>query len=133
MEKECIFCKWKEDKSKILFSSRYFYAVYDGYPVSPGHLLLISKRHVETYDKLYSKEKINLIDCINKGLYHLKKNFSLNLTQTDEIGYNIGINSGKVAGQTMMHFHCHLIPRVKGDTEDPKGGVRGVIPEKQKY
>jgi len=134
MENECIFCKFKEDKSKILFSTLYFYGIEDSFAVSPGHLLIISKRHVETYDKLSDEEQQNLNHCIKKGISYLRWEKDLDVSKTDdEIGYNIGMNSGIVAGQTVMHFHCHLIPRYKGDVEDPTGGVRGVIPNKQKY
>jgi diadenosine tetraphosphate (Ap4A) HIT family hydrolase len=132
MENECIFCQFKDDKAKILFSTRYFYAVYDSYHVTPNHMLIISKRHVESFDKLSDREQQNLNHCIKKAISHLRWECDYNVNDLDK-GYNIGMNSGEAAGQTVMHFHCHVIPRQVGDVVKPRGGVRGVIPHKQQY
>jgi len=122
-EKTCIFCGLK--RNEILAETAYFYIKFDKFPVSKGHLLIISKNHHRDYNNLSKKEKIDLIEAIE--LCNI-----LN-TRNDSDGYNIGINTGIAAGQTVMHFHCHIIPRYNGDVENPTGGVRGVIPNKQKY
>ena len=122
---DCIFCK-DFNKDKIVYEDSTWVAVYDSYPVSKGHVLLIPKRHCETYFDLnfIELESISVTIGIIKRL--LDKKFKPD-------GYNIGINCGKSAGQTVMHCHIHIIPRYNGDMEDPRGGVRGVIPEMQKY
>ena len=122
---DCIFCK-NFDKDKIVYEDSTWVAVYDSYPVSKGHVLLIPKRHCETYFDLnfIELESISVTIGIIKRL--LDKKFKPD-------GYNIGINCGEAAGQTVKHCHIHVIPRYNGDMEDPRGGVRGVIPEMQKY
>ena len=97
------------------------------YPVSEFHLLIVPKRHIKNYFKLTNNE---MIAC-NKIIL-LSKNKIEQMDQTIK-GFNIGINCGKVAGQSIMHCHIHLIPRREGDVENPQGGVRGVIPSKQHY
>lgn len=122
---ECIFCE-EQDKERVLFNGKVWKGVLDGYPVTEGHTLLIPHRHAETYFDLSEFEKLSLhhaIDSVKKILderYHPD-------------GYNIGINCGESAGQSVKHCHIHLIPRYKGDVENPRGGVRGVIPSKQNY
>ena len=101
-------------------------AFYDGYPVSKGHTLIIPKRHVSSYFDLTKAEK----DDIWSLLDVLKAKIDESLHPD---GYNVGINVGESAGQSIFHVHVHLIPRYQGDVENPKGGVRGVIPGKQKY
>ncbi len=98
----------------------------DKYPVSPGHLLIIPNRHVADWFELTDEEQQAVMELINRAKIGLDKTL-----QPD--GYNIGINCGEPAGQTVMHVHCHLIPRYKGDIPEPRGGVRGVIPDKQSY
>jgi len=102
------------------------YARYDKYPVSDGHILIHPRRHVSDFFDLTHQEKLALLDLLEQA-----KAFLDNKKSPD--GYNIGINNGEAAGQTVMHAHIHLIPRYKGDMSDPRGGVRGVIPDKQKY
>ncbi len=119
----CIFCQLKE---KAYHETPYFYALYDGFPVSDGHTLIISKRHVEQYFALSKAEHNALYDCIQTIKKHLDERFHPD-------GYNIGINNGLSAGQTVMHLHIHIIPRYDGDMDNPSGGVRGVIPKKQSY
>lgn len=101
-------------------------AFFDGYPVSPGHALIVPNRHVSSYFDLTDHER----EAMNVMLQYVKR-------VVDECfhpdGYNIGINVGQAAGQSVYHCHMHLIPRYAGDVENPKGGVRGVIPKKQKY
>ena len=121
----CIFCNIKEDE--IIFSNELAISSFDSYPVSKHHVLIFPKRHVKDYFELNNDE---ILAC-NK-LVKLLKDFILKKDITVK-GFNIGTNAGKVAGQTIMHCHIHLIPRRKGDVENPQGGVRGVIPSKQHY
>ena len=102
------------------------YARFDLYPVTSGHTLIIPKRHVATWFDMRLDEQQDAMALIEKAKQYLDK-------QYQPAGYNIGANCGQVAGQTIDHAHIHLIPRYHGDMQDPKGGVRGVIPEKQKY
>ena len=103
------------------------YATYDSYPVTSKHCLIIPKRHVSDYFELYQPE----INACNRLITEMKN--KIGKSDKSVKGFNIGINSGVVAGQSIMHCHIHLIPRRKGDIENPRGGVRGVIPSKQKY
>ena len=121
----CPFCNFKQ--SGIIDSEELAIAVRDKYPVTPLHSLIIPKRHVGSYFELGRPE----INACNLLLERQKK---LILEKDSEVtGFNIGINDGETAGQTVMHCHIHLIPRRKGDMDDPRGGVRGVIPEMQNY
>ncbi len=120
----CPFCNIPE--KNILFKNDLAFAIFDKYPVSKGHILIIPFRHVETFFETSKEEKIAILDLIDKAKEYLDKKFSPD-------GYNIGVNVGKAAGQTVFHLHVHVIPRYKGDVEDPTGGVRGVIPEKRIY
>lgn len=124
----CVFCGIEKqiDSSRILYQDSTWIAIYDGYPVSKGHVLLIPKRHCASYFDLnfIELESIGVTIGVVKRLLDTKFNPD---------GYNIGINCGEAAGQTVPHCHIHIIPRYNGDMEDPRGGVRGVIPEKQKY
>lgn len=124
----CPFCKIERliNKDRIVYQDDTWIAIYDNYPVSQGHVLLIPKRHVETFFNLNMVEFGSLGVTIGIIKMILDKKFHPD-------GYNIGANCGEAAGQTVMHCHIHIIPRYKGDMENPRGGVRGVIPEKQKY
>lgn len=122
---ECLFCN-ASDSDKV-FENNLAYAVRDGFPVTNLHTLIIPKRHVETNFDLTQEEKI----ACDKLLYQLKE--SIEGEDNTVEGFNIGMNAGECAGQTIFHCHIHLIPRRKGDMANPRGGVRGVIPEKQHY
>ena len=125
-DKLCIFCD--EIKFKIISSGVYFFVIRDtAYPVTKHHTLIITNRHVSDYFELNNEE----LDDLNQILKKQKKL----LSDLDKkiSGFNVGINIGKDAGQSIMHCHIHLIPRRNGDVADPRGGVRGVIPAKQKY
>ena len=102
------------------------FAIYDKYPVNKGHALIIPKREVSNYFQLTFKEQAACWFLVNIVKEYLFSNFKPD-------GFNIGINSGQTAGQTVDHCHIHLIPRYKNDMKDPTGGVRGVIPEKRVY
>jgi len=125
-QEDCIFCK--KINCKVLEERKYFFIIRDtAYPVTEHHTLIISNRHVSNFFELDDEE--------NKELSLILKNQKEELQNLDKTisGFNIGVNIGKDAGQSIMHCHIHLIPRREGDVEDPRGGVRGVIPEKQKY
>ena len=126
MNDSCLFCSEKSNVD-ILHSNNLALAFYDLYPVTKYHTLIIPKRHVADYFELDKSE----VDDINK-LIIIQKDKLLKLDKTIT-GFNIGVNIGEDAGQSIFHVHIHLIPRRKGDMKEPKGGVRGVIPEKQKY
>jgi 4-amino-4-deoxychorismate lyase len=121
----CLFCNVKE--SGVAHENELAYASYDTYPVSDHHCLIIPKRHVDNYFELTNEE---LIAC--NDLIKLTKDEILD-KDTSVKGFNIGTNSGTVAGQSIMHCHIHLIPRRTGDVDNPQGGVRSVIPKKQHY
>jgi diadenosine tetraphosphate (Ap4A) HIT family hydrolase len=99
---------------------------YDQYPVNPGHCLVIPHRHVAAYFDATADEKAAMWELVELIKPQLDEAFSPD-------GYNIGVNVGTAAGQSVPHIHIHVIPRYRGDMENPKGGVRGVIPDKQKY
>jgi len=121
----CLFCNTKS--KEYILENNLAYSTFDTYPVSEFHLLIVPKRHIKNYFELTNNE---MIAC-NKIIL-LSKNKIEQMDQTIK-GFNIGINCGKVAGQSIMHCHIHLIPRREGDVENPQGGVRGVIPSKQHY
>ena len=123
--KPCLFCNIKE--SGLAIESELSYASYDSYPVSKMHCIIIPKRHVKNYFDLSDEE---VIAC-NKLIKDMKK--EIEIKDPSVKGFNIGTNSGKVAGQSIMHCHIHLIPRREGDVDNPQGGVRSVIPLKQHY
>ena len=126
IDSNCIFCN--KSNYKIIKENKYFFVVRDtAYPVTKHHTLIISNRHIDDYFKL-TTEELNELSRILK-----EQKAELNSLDETISGFNIGVNVGKVAGQSIMHCHIHLIPRRKGDVDDPKGGVRGVIPSKQKY
>lgn len=99
---------------------------FDGFPVSNGHLEVIPKRHIATWWDTTPEERVAIFELLDDA-----KQLVDNMYHPD--AYNIGMNLGEAAGQSVMHLHVHLIPRYKGDVESPRGGVRGVIPSKQNY
>ncbi|MBI1194651.1 MAG: HIT domain-containing protein [Gammaproteobacteria bacterium] len=102
------------------------FAIYDRFPVAPGHTLIIPDRHVASYFEITADERLALWSLVEEAKLWIDREFRPD-------GYNIGINVGAAAGQTVPHLHIHLIPRYAGDMNDPRGGVRGVIPDRQKY
>jgi diadenosine tetraphosphate (Ap4A) HIT family hydrolase len=102
------------------------FAIHDGFPVSPGHTLIVPRRLVVTWFEATREEQVAMLELVDV----VKAQLDAEL-QPD--GYNIGINAGPAAGQTVMHLHMHLIPRFKGDVPDPRGGIRHVIPGKGNY
>ena len=121
----CLFCNLK--KTGVAHENDLAYASYDTYPVSHNHCLIIPKRHVIDYFELTNEE---LIAC--NDLIKIVKQQVINKDESIR-AFNIGTNAGKIAGQSIMHCHIHLIPRREGDVDNPQGGVRSVIPKKQHY
>ena len=121
----CLFCNSKA--SGIAHENNLAYSSYDTYPVSEQHCLIIPKRHVVDYFELSNEELVacnDLIKIVKQEVLDKDKNVK---------AFNIGTNAGKIAGQSIMHCHIHLIPRREGDVDNPQGGVRSVIPKKQHY
>lgn len=116
---ECIFCD--RGKLEIIAENKLALAFYDNCPVSKGHALIIPKRHIETFFDAGSREQAAISSLAGAVREILDR-----LHQPD--GYNIGTNVGPAAGQTVFHYHLHIIPRYRGDVADPRGGVRKVIP-----
>ena len=121
----CLFCDSK--KSGIAHENDLAYASFDSYPVSDHHCLIIPKRHIKDYFDMTNDE---LIAC--NDLIQIVKN-EIQSKDINVKGFNVGTNAGKIAGQSIMHCHIHLIPRREGDVDNPQGGVRSVIPNKQHY
>lgn len=112
-------------KPKLL-ESEIGFVIYDGFPVSEGHCLVVPHRVYANYFDSTEEEIVGLQALVVEAQKLLREKFSPD-------GFNVGINCGEAAGQTVPHMHIHVIPRYKNDMEDPRGGVRGVIPSKQKY
>ena len=121
----CIFCNIEEDR--IVHEYKHFYVIRDAFPVTPLHSLIITKRHVVSYFQCSKEEHDEIPIILDTQKTELK------ILDDTITGFNIGINISKDAGQTIFHCHIHIIPRRHGDTPNPKGGIRGVIPLKQKY
>ncbi len=124
MTENCPFCS---NTDKIQLSNDFAISIFDKYPVTKHHSLIIPKRHVTSFFNLDEKEQL---DCIT-----LTNQVKSQLCDMDETitGFNLGINDGTDAGQTISHCHIHLIPRRKNDVTEPQGGVRNIIPGKGKY
>jgi ATP adenylyltransferase len=125
MQTECLFCSLSPER--VIAQNELAFAIRDGFPVTALHTLVIPKRHVEDYFGLTSEE---LLACDS-----LLRSLKSDIARTDPmvVAFNIGMNAGRAAGQTIFHCHIHLIPRREGDVENPRGGVRHVIPGKGFY
>jgi len=158
MATDCIFCKHVNDPNQVIWKNEYFYARFDRYPVSPGHVNIVPIRHIVDVASLNSNEWNSLQNSIKEVISVIEKTdlktLYLNLIKnpwseisikfckmalehprinTKPDAYNHGINDGKAAGRTIDHMHWHIIPRFIGDIDDPTGGVRNVIPEMGNY
>ena len=122
----CPFCNLPE--SDRLLEAELLFGFFDRYPVSPGHFLLVPRRHVETWFDATLEERVALMGAIDDAVTIITSR-----TEHRAHGYNVGFNSGEAAGQTVMHFHLHVIPRFHGDIHDPRGGIRGAIPHRRIY
>jgi diadenosine tetraphosphate (Ap4A) HIT family hydrolase len=120
----CLFCNL--DTSCIYAANELSLAILDGYPLSPGHTLIIPKRHFESLFEATEEERTAMFDLMAETRLRL-------IDERGPIGFNIGINDGTAAGQTVMHLHIHLIPRYAGDMPDPRGGVRWIFPDRAVY
>lgn len=122
----CPFCDTNMQQ-RMIGQNEYVYAIYDAYPVTRGHLLVIPIRHVRSIFETTEYELIALWEMVKEQKKRLRK-------EDNKItGFNIGVNDGVSAGQTILHCHIHVIPRREGDIDTPRGGVRGVIPERRIY
>jgi diadenosine tetraphosphate (Ap4A) HIT family hydrolase len=121
---ECIFCT--ASCVNILLEHPLALVRRDGYPVSKGHCLIIPRRHVASFFECTREERAAMMELLDEAKTMIDREHAPS-------GYNIGINDGAAAGQTVMHVHMHLIPRYEGDAADPRGGVRWVIPDKAAY
>lgn len=120
----CPFCALP--RARVLFRNDSAVTVRDAYPVTPGHTLVIPVRHVTSFFDTTPEERTSMLGLLDAAKQQLQSEFG-------PTGYNIGINDGAVAGQTVGHLHIHLIPRYPGDRPDPRGGIRWVIPDKADY
>ncbi len=123
-EVSCPFCALPAERILILADEAL--VIRDAFPVSPGHTLVIPRRHIGSFFELSDAERTCMVELLAQAKAELDLSF-----QPD--GFNIGINDGAAAGQTVPHLHLHLIPRYRGDAPDPRGGVRWVLPAKAKY
>lgn len=121
---QCPFCTLPSER--VVGENEHALWIYDGFPVSNGHSLIIPKRHVGSFFEITQEERLSMFELLDKAKEVLEK------IHTPD-GFNIGINDGPAAGQTIPHLHLHLIPRYAGDIEDARGGVRWIIPEKANY
>ena len=125
-DEECRFCTANKPGREVMLKGKYGFAAYDRHPASEGHFLVIPYRHFAEYFEINDDEREELWCLVAEGKKMVDEAY-------DPDGYNIGINVGKWAGQSIPHLHIHVIPRYQGDVENPKGGVRGVIPAKKLY
>ena len=123
-EANCPFCQLPVER--IVLSDKEALVIRDGFPVSPGHTLVIPRRHVGSFFELTDVERASMFELLAQARAELDVSLRPD-------GFNIGINDGVAAGQTVPHLHLHLIPRYLGDTPDPRGGVRWVLPDNAKY
>lgn len=158
MYNDCVFCKFANDPKIKIWENDLFYSFFDGFPASPGHALIIPKRHIVDIAGLNDEEWIVLSKAIKEiivliektdlkavytemskhptsdiALWFINKAINNPRINTKPDGYNHGVNDGKAAGRTVDHLHWHIIPRYLGDMEDPRGGIRYVIPEMGNY
>jgi len=122
---DCFFCQRIKNKDFIL-ENELAIARFDDFPVNKGHLEVVPKRHVSDWWETSSEEKMAIFELLDEAKKIIDEKYKPD-------GYNIGMNLGLSAGQSIMHLHVHLIPRYIGDVSNPRGGIRGVIPDKKDY
>ena len=122
--KKCLFCNY--DNDSYIVENEFGFAVYDKFPVNEGHALIIPKRHYKNFFDSTEDEIIGLYDLLNKAKEIIDNKYK-------PTGYNVGVNIGEDGGQTIMHLHIHLIPRYKGDIDNPRGGIRKLKKELVPY
>lgn len=128
MSKTCPFCEIvnADVAKRVVMQNEFAIVIRDGYPISKGHSLIIPKRHIASFFEATEDERLALLELLDGMKIELDHEFS-------PAAYNIGINDGAEAGQTVTHLHIHLIPRYEGDVADPRGGIRWIMPDKAKY
>jgi len=120
----CPFCP--PDPDRIIFEGERIYALWDAFPLTDGHALIVPRRHVASWFDATPEEQSEMIGALSRVKEKIEAEYA-------PAGYNMGINDGEAAGQTVDHLHLHVIPRYEGDVEDPRGGIRWVIPERACY
>lgn len=123
-ENACPFCSLKSDQ--LIAGNALAVVLRDAFPLSPGHCLVIPRRHVASFFDCSVEERMAMMELLDAAKEVLDR-------EHRPAGYNLGLNNGRVAGQTVMHAHMHLIPRYTGDTTDPRGGVRWIFPDRAAY
>lgn len=128
MKAHCVFCEIQKNEFalRIIAQNKFAIAMSDGFPLTNGHTLLIPKRHIQSFFEITETERSAIFTLLDIAKKKLDQEYSPD-------AYNIGINDGEYAGQTVQHLHIHLIPRYKGDAEDPRGGIRWIMPDKADY
>lgn len=121
---ECPFCS--PDRARVFLEASLVLGVWDAYPLNPGHALLVTRRHVETWFDASTEER----EAIAAAIETVR---DVIVARHEPAGFNVGMNLGEAAGQTVAHLHVHVIPRYTGDVEDPRGGIRRVIPARARY
>lgn len=124
--RECPYCRKMRTGEGVVAENELAVALWDQYPLNPGHTLIVPRRHEGDYFKLTAQEQTAIVDLMQRVKTTLDVEFA-------PAAYNVGLNSGPAAGQTIPHTHVHLIPRYLGDVPDPRGGVRWIIPERAPY
>lgn len=124
MDGHCVFCA--VPAHRVVHQTSLGIVFRDGFPISPGHTLIVPRRHVGSFFEITAEERSSLLSLLEHARMQL-------VAELCPDGFNIGINDGAAAGQTILHLHIHLIPRFFGDLPDPRGGVRWVLPEKARY
>jgi ATP adenylyltransferase len=127
---QCPFCSL--DPTRVLFESELVLGLWDSFPVSPGHALLITRRHIATWFDATPAEQQVLTAALASVRVTIEE-LAQREGRPPPNGYNVGFNAGAAAGQTVFHLHVHVIPRYAGDSHDPRGGVRWIIPDKADY
>lgn len=123
----CLFCdRDNKEKNTIILENQYAYARWDNFPVSNGHLEVVPKEHIQSFFELSNEQVTAIYDLLKQAKEVVEEKYSPD-------GYNLGVNDGEAAGRTVHHLHVHLIPRYKGDVENPRGGIRHIIPGKGDY
>lgn len=124
MEQRCPFCS--PEPRRVVGENTFAIALRDAFPVSPGHTLVVPRRHIASASATTTEEFAAIWSLLMEARAALERELGPD-------GFNVGINDGRAAGQTVMHLHVHLIPRFASDSPDPRGGVRWVLPQKAKY
>ncbi len=122
----CLFCdRANKKENKIILENDFCYARWDNFPLTEGHLEIVPKLHINSFFDLNNEQLIQLYSLLKEAKEIVQKKYNPD-------SYNIGINEGETAGRTIPHLHMHLIPRYKGDVENPSGGIRNMLPDERK-